>query len=449
MKKITAILLLFPTLFFGLTGCANNVENEEHKYNDKFIYSEPVYEPLDIANENNDLFVISTDLLGVSKGVKAADWDNSDIKLRVKYNDYSIKDFDLKVINIPLDMRHYLGEVGKHSICFVEYKWIVNHEFEIIENENWHGYKCEFFDKDKKYLCTQTVGFYEEVIYNGPEIPSEEDDYDYHYRFNGWSHSTKYVHQDMQFLSKYEKKEKRFYANKPFNNDHIGLSALIDQDKNRGSSLIYLGRVRHVAAYYTETKELSIEDLEFSFKEDEFGKYFNEYNENIVKYSIEYIEDSDYTSKIYGNPYDMLNNPVFALEFDSRYEYKGVSAFLDDQSDVKLSSVNPYNGLFDEIIRKINSFPSRSVKKDEDNGFYRYAIVMSVDVYLSVSFNRLEKDTYEIGNFSKFIMSPVLETSQAMIQHSYNEEFVAEDNPKLALTTKGLYYAADMIDWGK
>ena len=447
MKNIK-LLTLLPLLTLGLCGCKNNEnKKEEPKYNEEFIYNAPEYKPLDIAHEDSSIYVMSTDLLGVTYGVKAAAWDDYDIKLRVKYSDYSIKDFDLKTINIPLDMRHYLGEVGTQHIYFIEYKWIVTHEVKIIENPDWHGYKCDFFDKDQKYLTTETVGYYQEIKYNGPEVSEKSEDFDYEYDFKGWNHDTKYIHQDMQFVATYKKIEKRYVSNKPYNRDYIGISALVDKENNKGSGLVYLGRVRHVAGFYTETKELDNTDLTFEFKEDEFSKYWNEYNESIVKECVTYKEDSDYIFNVYGNPYEIINNPTFSLQFDKRYQYDGTKSLLDDMTDADLSYVDPYYGIFDQITYKMKSYPRTTVSKNEEPGFYRYSIIFSVDVYLSLSFNKLDKDLYELGAFNSFIMAPVKDSAKAFVQYSEDGNFESNFDSKLELTTKALYNAASMISW--
>lgn len=441
MKK-RALLSIIPALVLSLTGCDFNKGSEE------FLYNEVVYEPLEIENPNPELYVLRLDLLGVYNGVMAAEWDSYDIKLRAIYSDYSIKDFPFKVKNIPIEMRHYLGEVGEQHLYMMEYKWTSALDFTIIENPNWDGYKCEFYDSEKRLLTTKKVGYYEEVVYDGPDIPMKKEDYDYKYRFVGWNYPTRYVHQDMKFVTKYEKLEKRYYATKPYNNDHIGLAAILDKSRNEGSGLVYLGRVRHVAVVYTEAQELDQEDLEFRFNVDDFGKFYNEYNENIVKYSIKYVENAEYEQNILRHPYEIFNTPNFASEFDARYGYKGVKAYLQDGTDTTLSALNPFEWVAKEIPHYANQFNVGKVSKDEEAGFYRYSVVMSFDVYLSVSFNKIDKDVYDVAAFNKFIISPVRDTTKVIIQHSKDGDFSGDVEDKLVLTTKTLYYTAKMIDWG-
>ena len=443
MKK-PRLLCLIPALLFSVAGCGNKPTST---YNENIIYNELEYVPLEIANPNPELYVSSLDLLGVHNGVMAAKWDDYDIKVRVKYSDSSIKDFDFKVKNIPLDMRHYLGEVGDHSIFLMEYKWMSSLDFTIIENPDWNGFKCEFFDKDKNLLSSKVVGFYEHVTYDGKPLPDFEEDYNYKYKFQGWNHSLQYIHEDTQFLAKYLMTEKRFYTNRPYNSDHIGLAALVDQDKKRGSGLSYLGRVRNVAVYYTEAQELADEPLEFEFEIDEYGKYWNDFTSSIVKYSVQYDEDSDYDSKVYGNPYELINNPNFSLQFDKRYDYTGFTAFLDDKQDAALSSLDPYESVYNEILRVLSNPTKATVEIDEEAGYYRYAITLSFDVYVSLSFNKLKDDVYEIAPFNSFIVAPVKDTTQVKIQHSLDEEFGGDAPSKLSISKRGIYYAADMIDW--
>ena len=444
MKKIK-FLVLIPLLLTSLSGCKQEIHKE---YDEAFFYDDPIYEPLEIAHSDPNIFVLSTELLNVYKGVKAAAWDDSEVKIRVKYSDYSIKDFDLKTKNFPLEMRHYLGEIGTHRINLIEYKWIVGMEFEIIENPDWHGYTCEFFDKDKKFLHKEIVGYYQDVNYNGPEIPTEQDDYNYQYVFKGWDHSTKYIHQDTQFLGIYEKVEKRYYANMPYNTDHVGLSNFVDSNNKIGNGLVYLGRVRRVPTFYSESQFLCANDIYFEPQFDEYGKYFNEYNENIVKYCLQYEENGHYISNVYGNPYELLNNPSFALDFDKRYEYYSVKAFLDDKSEVSLSSRDPYDNVFDDIYRCMKTRSSMTVTKAGNQmGYYRYAVVSSFDVYLSASFERIENHVYQISNFNEFIMAPVKDTAEVVIQFCEDDKFEQTFDSKLVISTEGLYYAAEMVDW--
>lgn len=446
MKKALTIIISL-LLIISLVSCK---KNKDSKYKENLLYSEPVYEPLELASENSNLFILSTDLLGVYKGVKAAAWDDYDIKLRVKYSDYTIRDFPLKVKNIPIDMRHTLGEVGTHHLYFVENKWTVSHEFEIIENKDFKGFKCEFFDKDKKILQTKYVGYYDNVSYDGPELDETDEDYGYKYTFTGWDKSLNYICQDTQFLAKYEKLEKRYYADKPYNTDHIGISALVNQDKTKGSGLVYLGRVRHVAAFYSETQELIDSDLTFGLTRlEDYNKFFNELNLNIVNNSIEIEEDEEYSSLLYGNIYDLVQNPTFAMQFDKRYEYSGIKSYLTDEGNVELAYKDPYERILNMMYRRINQYHIVTLSKNEDKGYYRYALVMSFDVYLSVSFNYLEKGIYELSSFNEFIMSPVDDSLENVFQYSKDGSFDSNFDSKLTISTKGLYWAADMIDWRK
>ena len=74
---------------------------------------------------------------------------------------------------------------------------------------------------------------------------------------------------------------------------------------------------------------------------------------------------------------------------------------------------------------------------------------MSFDVYLSVSFNYLEKGIYELSSFNEFIMSPVDDSLENVFQYSKDGSFDSNFDSKLTISTKGLYWAADMIDWRK
>ena len=72
---------------------------------------------------------------------------------------------------------------------------------------------------------------------------------------------------------------------------------------------------------------------------------------------------------------------------------------------------------------------------------------VEVDVYISLSFTRLEKGVYELGNFNSFIITPVSGTPKFTVQYSEDDDFGPTMESKLTLTNKSAYETADLIDW--
>ena len=451
MKKL-ALLALIPTFILGLAACDNS-KAETHKYNENFLYTEPTYEPLDLSSPRGAMLV-NIELVGNYGGVKVADWDNRDIKLRCSYyKETYIKDVPFKVKNIPIEKRHILGEVGEHHLYMSFFEYDLDLKFDIIENPDFKGYQCEFYDMDKKYLTTQTVGYYQSVEYQGPVIPTDEEDFDNKYVFSDWTHSTQYVHQDMQYCARYKTTEKRMYGDRMVNWDYKYCSGLLESSRKRGSVLIYLGRVRHATAvhgesiYHSGNKEtqvsLPVEAL------NGWNQYWGEMMQETLDNSVEYVPDAAYDSKIYGNPGNIIKHPNFATEFDSRYQYDAKQmVYLEDEGDVQLSNRTPYESLLIDIRHFCRDDQIKTIEKNMMPGYYRCSVVTSFDVYVSVSYNKIENHTYEISDFNQFIFAPIYNHIKFHIQYSEDGTFGCNFVSKLRITPKGLYNCAEALDWG-
>ena len=438
MKNVKLLMLIPSLLMIGLTGC-----NGSRPYKEGIVYDGPTYIPLDLTKEGTT--IKSLEVLGLYKPIKVNEFDKSDVQIRAWYNDNTSHNFEFKVVNIPIEFRHLLGEVGKHEFDIAFGGENLAFEFTIAENPNFKGFNCYFYDKDKKLVDTQVVGYYQEAVYQGKELPLVIDDDDYQYTYLGWDHSTQYISQDMQFLAVYDKLEKRLRAAKPYNWDYHICSGLVNTEKTSGKALIYLGRVYRVATVYSETKYVMDEDVSFDFSNyHDFGPFFNSVNDSIGSL-INFKSDFDYNSKIYGNAAEIVSSPRFANNFDSRYDFKGMKVYLEDGVDAKLTNNDPYDYSFNIINGYLHN--KKTVSKDEKDGYYRLALLNDYDVYLSASFNRLEKGIYEIGAYNEYIISPVNYSLKLAIQHSYDGKFVNNFASELTVSTRGLYNAANAIRW--
>ena len=444
MKNLKLLMLLPILLMTGLTGCSNKANNDR-PYQEDFVCDGPIYRPIDLSKEGTT--IKSVEVLGLYHPIKAIEFDEADVQLRVWYNDNTSSNFDFDEINIPIEFRHLLGEPGKHEFAIAYGGVTTKFEFLVEENPSFNGFTCYFYNKDKKLIDTEVVGYYQPVTYKGEPLPEVIDDNDYQYNLLGWDHDTTYIHQNMQFLANYDKLEKRLRAVKPNMWDYHCLAGLVNEDKTSGKALIYLGRVYRVATLYSEIKELNNEDLELDFSNyTDFGPYFVEANQSIASL-IKFKVDSDYNSKLFGNAYEIVATPRFANVFDNRYEFKGMKCYLEDGTDVSLVGHDPYDYMFNRVNSYLHN--KETVKKSEKSGYYRMALINDYDVFVSVSYNRLEKGIYEIGAYNEFLMSPVNYDLKLVIQHSYDDTFMNNFPSELVLSTKALYSAAEMIDWDK
>lgn len=442
MKNMKLFALIPLMVVTGLMGCSNSSNGPA--YQEDFLYNEPVYEPIELAKQGTTIDRIEIIGIPYTKQLKAAAFDDYDVCIRAWYKDNTTSSVPFKIKNIPIDYRHYFGELGEHSIELLLNGNTETFEFNIVENPEFKGYNCYYYDRNKKLIYQEVVGYYQTTTYAGPELPDVEEDIDYQYIFRGWNHNTTYVNQDMQYLATYEKVEKRFDAAKPYHTDHIGITGLVNQEKTKGSALFYLGRVKRVAVIHSEAVELNGEDIELSFESTDYSHYWSELTQDIVKYAVEYKVDPDYNTKLYGEISEIVTHPTFADEFDSRYGYKGIRTLLEDGYDGELSSKNPFDGTYSNVKGYLHN--KEVISKDSLPGFYRLALVKSFDVYLDVSYNRLAKDVYEVGTFHSFVLAPT-DDIKLDVQHSYDGEFGSNFDNKLEVNTKTLYYMADMIDW--
>ncbi len=443
MKNMKLLMLLPSLLMTGLVGCNNKKSNNDRPYQEDFTYETPLYIPLDVTKEGTTIDRL--EVLGLYRPIKVAEFDDNDVQIRAWYKDGTSHNFDFDVVNVPLEFRHLLGEVGNHEFDIAFGGEKVNFNFTIEENPDFKGYTCYFYDKDKKLMDTEVVGYYQEAIYKGQELPEIIDDNDYQYTLIGWDHSTQYINQDMQFLAIYDKLEKRLRAAKPYSMGYHTCAGLVTSDGNSGKALIYIGRVYRVATLYSEIKELNGEDLKFDFSNYvDFGPFYNDVNDSVASL-IKFQSDFDYNSKLYGNAAEIVSSPRFAMSFDSRYSFNGMKVYLEDGNTAELHNNDPYDYSYNRINGYL--FNERTVSKSEKAGYYRMALLNDYDVYLSASFNRLEKGIYEIGAYNEFLISPVNYSLNLVIQHSYDGIFMNNFDSELVVSTRGLYNAANAIYW--
>lgn len=451
MKNIKLLALIPLMTVTCLTGCNKNEEpvNNDRPYQENFIYDEaPIYEPIDLDVGDKQLDKVEFIGFPYNKQIKAAAFDETDAAIRAWYMDGTVHSTPLKIKNIPLEYRHYFGEIGEHSISMQFKGKKETLSFTIVENPDFKGYKCYFYDRNKKLVDTQTVGYYQTVTYQGTPLPEVEEDGDYRYTLEGWDHNTTYIHQDMQFLAKYKMLEKRWYAHRINNWDHICLSGLVNQEKTEGSAIMFIGRVTRVPVYYGPTVELDNEDIELVIEPGNYSKYWSDLNQTIVSELVEYKVDPDYNSKLYGNVSEIVTHPNFASYLNKDYDFKGVKEYLEGNEEIVLSTLDPFDDTVTQIGYAFNHLRP-VITKDSERGYYRAAIVGSFDVYVEISFKKLKDKVYEVGNYNQFVISPVRDTFKMVEQHSYDGNFGPNFDTKLTVSTKAIYNLGDMIDWSR
>jgi len=449
MKK-RLILPIFSLLSISLVGCKKEViEDDPTKdweiYHEDYVYEDPQYEVLDLSKENAYPYSIRVDNIP-TEGIPQATWDEYNIKLHCFYSDGSTADVPLYERNLPVECRHYLGEVGEHKLHFAYGIHDYSIEFKVINNPEWKGFNCYFFNMDNKLIHTQIVGYYASLHYSGPDISEKEEDDDYLYHFTGWNQSTKYIHQDMQYRTQYEKIEKRMYAIKPAKDGYSNVAGIVDSANNKGNSLFYLGRVHRVAAVYSSVAYMTPEGATVEFDYSDYGSFFKEINQSIIGL-IKYEHDPNYDSLLYGSVASILMHPEYSMLIDERYEYEGGrKVYLENGKEIQLSAQDPYVYLSNRVLDFVNPHSKASLEKDE-LGYYRAAVVFDFDVYLSMSYRRIGNNIFEIGAFNRFVVCPDTSTVNYVIQNSKDGKFEDNFDTHLSLSEKAVYNNAAMLDW--
>lgn len=441
------ILAIFPVILVGLAGCKNKKENTKPfdwtVYHDDYIYGSPTYEQIDITREG--VAPNSIALTGIpEEGILQTRWDDYPIKLRCFYTDGETIEYDFKEKNIPIKYRHKLGEVGTHTFDLGFSPMSRTWEFKIIENPDWKGFKCYFFNGSSVLIHTQTVGYYECVKYDGPQIENI-DTLENQYRFTKWSQSLDYVCQDMQFKANYKTIEKRNYARKPVEGTkHI--DSINNVSTQSGSTTLYLGRLYKVPGIYSNIEHLGGKSISLSVPNTDFGKYWNEMNKEAIGH-IRYIEDASKAMYFQGSVANMFDGLNYNTVIDDRFVYPTSSTIkLEDNVDAVISKTDPYDNILTRINPYVNKVEVITVGSRE-TGYYRIAVLFDVDVYLTYSYKKIGEETYELDVHNALTISPVIGTCQYVIQYSEQETFEDTFNTHFDINTETLWACANNQNW--
>ena len=447
MKK--RLITLLPILL--LASCSINLNSPTNDYVDPTInwsYSSPEEEAIVVTKEGVE--ISSIEVVDVpTNGIKIACWDEHDIKLKVMYSDNSTELFRVYEKHIPLEYRHYLGEVGHHTISLVVNASVVHFGFDITKNEEFHGYKCYFWDYrsgQAELLDEQIVGYYQSVTYQGAAFEDVTIDSDTEQVFIDWDYSLNYIHQEMNFKAQFRDVTKRYYGDSV---DSV-YNMLIDADKKDESTyraLSYLGRLHAVPINHGDTvyhEQGNTEEALSFTKLNPFGNKWSEMNSNIIKYGVNYNYAANYGTYLY-NTTGAFGEAANVLDtFETYYSVESKQKLLDNGELVN-TSINPsFSNCYTQAEAYINE--TKSIDSAMESGYYRISLTMSFDVYVSANFSKVTNERYSLSN-AKYIFAPIVESKQVRLSFSESKEF---DNPfdkPLNFSTETLYIIANGLPW--
>ena len=453
MKKLNLIILLLPAL---LCSCGPDKSNEKaSNLNNQntgplFVYNEPEESAINVSKKGVE--IVSVEVTNVpDAGIKIADWDSANVKLHVKYDDATTEDFPLLVKHLPINARHYLGELGHHNIEIMVNGHSTKFGFNIIKNDDFKGYKCEFIDAySEGKVYETTVGYYQNVSYGGPLLPDHPAGTEFFRSFVGWDYPLENVHQDMTYNAVYQDVEKRYYGDNVAEGQSHVVSTYKDEDSGAYHVLSYLGHMHRVTINYGKTiyhkkgdeaKELSFYDLSL------YNERWMEINNNAVKYGLNYSFDNTVGQYLFGtnNAFGGTGS-TFLSAFESMYSANTYDTVLETGESYTTSPYPNHKYVYAKAGECIND--KRTVESSAETGYYRMAAVLNFDIYLSFSVTKLANGKYELGPSSKFLLSPIVTSLDVLAQYSRDEEFGNNFTKKLEYSNKMFYDIALGLDWG-
>lgn len=455
MKKIFALL---PILL--LASCTGNSpvtttssdtpsgENIPAGY-ENWSYTEPEEEAIVVSKEGVE--ISSLEVIDVpSEGIKVACWNDHEIKLKVLYSDNSTETIRILEKHIPIEYRHFLGEVGHHTITLVINASMVNFGFDIIENKEFHGYKCAFFDYRSgaaKELYSTTVGYYASVSYAGDPLESKVIDQDTIQSFIGWDYPLTCISQDMNYKAQFRDTLKRYYGDNIKSESDMLIASSKKEHQNH--ALSYLGRIHAVPVNYGEVKfhnQGSHEEAELTFTPlNPYGVKWAEMNQNIIKHGIHYAYKANYGTYVYNTTGAFGESATILNNFESYYDVASQNKTLETDERIDTSIASSFGTCY--AVSEANMSATKIVEDNMESGYYRIALTMSFDVYASLTFTKVTGDRYNLEAGSKFIFAPVEQTKAVRLDFSVDKSFGNPFEKPLTFSTENLYNIAESLEW--
>ena len=467
MKKMIKLL---PLSLLLLSSCTiqvilpkgnenNNNEETTPEANDNpqstFRYTAPEEEAIVVTKPGVE--VSNVEFINIpSQGIKAICFDDAGIKLHVTYSDASTEDFDFLEKHIPIEYRHYLGEVGHHTLTLFIGGVTSKFGFDIVRNKDFNGYLCEFREPhipgEAGILYTTRVGYYETVKYEGRSLYGHDVDDRYYNDFIGWDYPLEYVHQNMEYLATYKDIEKR-YSGLPVEeidaeetrNFVVSASEKVDEKYN---VLAYMGRVYNVAINYGDTvyHKSTDADVTLSYSSIEtYNEKWSEINDSILAYGLNYTYNPTYLSYLYGNNGSFTQGATFLSNFETNLTPTSIEVNLRGDKVINTSISHNFGTTYEQA--RNHQEDTLVLDNTHDDNYYRLALTCSFDIYLSLTYKDLGNDKYELVRGSKMMFAPVAESVATIIQESDNGKFINTYDNKVNFSNETLFRIAKSLNW--
>ena len=267
--------------------------------------------------------------------------DDYDIKLRVTYDDDSTFDYDIKMYQLPRNVRDVLNTEGHHLVKILFRGQVVEGQFNIVPSGK--KFQVEYYDNLGNLYKLYNVDPGE--VITPPEPIEREEDYYAFYTDNAWSKdlSGLDIYADWQIYPEYTKNFKRshFYNSKPsfYDVEHNILDVVHDTEHDLEYCYIHVGRFYHMPLYVANLEEVGDKVYHFDGTATEtvtltanFDGVINSYNQLLAQTMVHEVLNKD----CYYN--DTMTDPRF-INDDSQFLLRPMQFAVVDRTDKTISEI--------------------------------------------------------------------------------------------------------------
>ena len=334
--------------------------------------------------------------------------DDYDIKLRVTYDDDSTFDYDIKMYQLPRNVRDVLNTEGHHLVKILFRGSVVEGQFNIVPSGK--KYQVEYYDNLGNLYKLYNVDPGE--VITPPDPIERPEDYYAFYTDNAWSKdlSGLDINADYQIYPEYTKNFKRshFYNSKPtrYDTKHNILDVVHDTEQDLEYCYIHMGRFYHMPLYVANLEEVGDTVYHFDGTETEtvtltanFNGVINSYNQFLARTMVQEVLNKD----CYYDDTMTSANPRF-INDDSAFLLCPMQFAVVDRTDRTISEIlhghtltqfNDLPGNYELFDTHIGNYldahhdldtlsVNYQIPVNSDTGYYRAIFESDVDVVLEL-----------------------------------------------------------------
>ena len=398
--------------------------------------------------------------------------DDYDIKLRVTYDDDSTFDYDIKMYQLPRNVRDVLNTEGHHLVKILFRGQVVEGQFNIVPSGK--KYQVEYYDNLGNLYKLYNVDPGE--VITPPDPIEHPEDYYAFYTDNAWSVDLSGVdiNADYRIDPQYTKNFKRshFYNSKPtrYDTEHNILDVVHDTEHDLEYCYIHMGRFYHMPLYVANLEEVGDTVYHFDGTATEtvtltanFDGVINSYNQLLAQTMVQNVLNKD----CYYDDTMTSATPRF-INDDSAFLLRPMQFAVVDRTDKTISEILHGHTLtqFEDLPGNYELFDTHignyldthhdldtlsvnyQIPVGSDVGYYRAIFESDVDVVLGLQSHK------QVGGLSLehvncyFLIDPE-NTRTRLDYHPTSDDFLS--TRKCNYTYDGVaddaYWAGGLLSW--